>query len=267
MRNSSLAIIPKLVPTLVTQSVLGFPVHLPASDGVNSNGRLTQNAYLDWLTDRIERGESTHAVTLNAEMIVLAQRDREFAQVLLESDLSPPDGAGVVLALQLQGQTVDRCPGIELAEALLALAARNDWSTFILGGKPELLPKVLQYWRDRYPALRLDGHHGYFAADDEPSVIERLQAANPQLVYVGLGVPRQEYWIRGHRHQLPHATWLGVGGSLDIWSGAKARAPRWFRDYHLEWLYRLYQEPWRWRRMLALPEFAWQVLVRGVTSQ
>ena len=72
---------------------------------------------------------------------------------------------------------------------------------------------------------------------------------------MGLGVPRQEYWIRQHRHLCPHAIWIGVGGSFDIWSGVKTRAPRWLRENHLEWLYRLYQEPWRWRRMLALPQF------------
>ena len=79
---------------------------------------------------------------------------------------------------------------------------------------------------------------------------------------VGLGVPRQEFWIAQHRHLCPQATWIGVGGSFDIWAGIKSRAPVWLRDNHLEWLYRLYQEPWRWRRMMALPEFALKAIAQ-----
>ncbi|HEY9835334.1 MAG TPA: WecB/TagA/CpsF family glycosyltransferase, partial [Vampirovibrionales bacterium] len=73
----------------------------------------------------------------------------------------------------------------------------------------------------------------------------------------GLGVPRQEFWIRENRHLCPEAIWVGVGGSFDIWSGQKERAPVWLQRLQMEWAYRLYQEPWRWRRMLALPQFAW----------
>ena len=90
--------------------------------------------------------------------------------------------------------------------------------------------------------------------------MEKLQ---PKIIFVGLGVPRQEIWIREHRHLCPQATWIGVGGSFDIWAGVKLRAPGWLRDNNLEWLYRLYKEPWRWRRMLVLPQFAFKALVKG----
>jgi N-acetylglucosaminyldiphosphoundecaprenol N-acetyl-beta-D-mannosaminyltransferase len=84
---------------------------------------------------------------------------------------------------------------------------------------------------------------------------------------VGLGVPRQELWIAQHRYLCPQAIWIGVGGSFDIWSGTKNRAPAWLGKNNLEWLYRLYQEPWRWRRMLALPEFALKAFVYHFTAR
>ena len=91
--------------------------------------------------------------------------------------------------------------------------------------------------------------------------MQTLTQLQPQVIFVGLGVPRQELWIAEHRHLCPHSIWVGVGGSFDIWSGGKTRAPRWLANNNLEWLYRLYQEPWRWQRMLALPEFAFKSLI------
>ena len=104
-------------------------------------------------------------------------------------------------------------------------------------------------------------NHGFL---DEAAIAQQQQqlaAIQPEIILVGLGVPRQEYWIEQHRHLCPNALWIGVGGSFDIWSGTKDRAPEWFCKNNLEWLYRLYQEPWRWRRMLALPYFVWRSLL------
>ncbi|MBD0344706.1 MAG: WecB/TagA/CpsF family glycosyltransferase, partial [Coleofasciculus sp. Co-bin14] len=98
--------------------------------------------------------------------------------------------------------------------------------------------------------------HGYLSPEAEQELKDGLKQKQPRVIFVGLGVPRQEFWIAQNRHLCPEATWIGVGGSFDIWAGVKSRAPRWLGDNHLEWLYRLYQEPWRWRRMRALPQFA-----------
>jgi N-acetylglucosaminyldiphosphoundecaprenol N-acetyl-beta-D-mannosaminyltransferase len=108
---------------------------------------------------------------------------------------------------------------------------------------------------------------GYLSPETETAFCQALRDWQPGLILVGLGVPRQEYWIAEHRHLCPNAIWIGIGGSFDIWSGTKTRAPAWLRDNHLEWVYRLYQEPWRWRRMLALPRFAWKAVVERVFKQ
>jgi N-acetylglucosaminyldiphosphoundecaprenol N-acetyl-beta-D-mannosaminyltransferase len=110
-------------------------------------------------------------------------------------------------------------------------------------------------WREKIPNINLIVSDGFLDEKQQQQWSQTLQKVQPVLILVGLGIPRQEYWIRDHRQICPQAVWIGVGGSFDIWSGTKKRAPRLLRDNNLEWLYRLYQEPWRWRRMLVLPAF------------
>jgi N-acetylglucosaminyldiphosphoundecaprenol N-acetyl-beta-D-mannosaminyltransferase len=227
--------------------VLGFPVHL-GSD------------YVGWLLDRLTHRTGAHVVTLNAEMTMQARQDRQLADVIRQADLVIPDGAGIVLYLKARGKSVRRCPGIELAEALLQQAGEH--SVFFYGGAPGVAEDAAQTLRSRYPHLNLVGtQDGYLSPEEEPLFLERLRSLSPQIIYVGLGVPRQEHWIAAHRHEVPDAVWIGVGGSFDILGNRKERAPAWLGDNHLEWVYRLYQEPWRWRRMLALPKFAWQAFL------
>lgn len=238
-------------------SVLGLPVHL-------------SNSYLSWLNSRVQHGQGCHVVTLNAEMTMQAERNLPLASVIRQAELVIPDGAGIVLYLRLLGRRVKRCPGIELAESLLYEFGRSATSpsVFLFGGAPGVAEKAAEVWQQRAPGLTIAGvQNGYLSPEDEPLFHQTLKQVQPQLILVGLGVPRQEFWIAQHRHLCPNAVWIGVGGSFDIWSGLKTRAPRWLRENHLEWVYRLYQEPWRWRRMLALPKFAWRALIYRLTHR
>ncbi|MEL6488615.1 MAG: WecB/TagA/CpsF family glycosyltransferase [Cyanobacteria bacterium J06634_6] len=214
--------------------------------------------YVQWLNQRIEQHKGTHVITLNAEMCMQAQENEQLHRFIEGADLIAPDGSGIELFFRfLKRQSVQRYPGIELAADLLDSLWPNAKVAFY-GGKPEVVTAAADYWRKRSPNLNLViVQHGYAKGDDLDVFLQQLEAQQPDLVYVGLGVPRQEFWIAEHRHLCPHAVWIGVGGSYDIWSGTKERAPKWMRQVHLEWLYRLYQEPWRWRRMLALPHFVW----------
>ncbi len=226
-------------------AVMGHPVDLLRS-------------YPRWLTSRMKQQIGTHVITLNAEMTMQANQRPALAAALQQADLVIPDGAGVVLYLRLYGQKVRRCAGIELAEQMIRQAAQQEGKTvFFYGGKPDVLEKATLGWQQRLPTLKIVGaFDGYIPPDRESAVLAALEASQPSLILVGLGVPRQELWIAAHRHLCPQAIWIGVGGSFDIWSGTKDRAPAWLAENHLEWLYRLYQEPWRWKRMLALPQFA-----------
>lgn len=253
-------------PVFETSKILGFPVSIVRSTAAEAEAPVDSSCYMERLHEWMTTRRGAHIITFNAEMAMLGQRNSEFARVLRAADMLVPDGAGIVLALKLRGISAQKCAGIELAEALLSAAACEQQSVFVIGGKPDVFDTAIQHWRDRLPALNVAGHHGYLNAETETAVLEQIQQQQPQLILVGMGVPRQEFWIRDRRHLAPHALWIGVGGSLDVWSGTKNRAPLWLRDHYLEWLYRLYQEPWRWRRMLALPHFAWEVLLRGDKS-
>jgi N-acetylglucosaminyldiphosphoundecaprenol N-acetyl-beta-D-mannosaminyltransferase len=234
-------------------SVLDLPVHL-------------HDNYRGWLEQRLVQQQGTHVVTLNAEMAIQAQKNPQLASVVRNAEVVVPDGAGVVLYARSQGKKVDRCPGIELAESLIHVAAQQGWRIFLIGGGEGIAQSVAELWQSQFPGLAITGvHSGYFDRVQEEIILSELRTIQPDLILVGLGVPRQEFWIQSQRALCPHATWIGVGGSFDIWSGAKTRAPEWLRENHLEWVYRLYQEPWRWRRMLALPYFVWCVTLQSLS--
>lgn len=231
-----------------TAQVLGVPVHI-------------LDDYVGWLGQHRQQG--AHVVTLNAEMAMQAEQNPQLADLIRKAELVVPDGAGVVFYLQVRGRKIQRCPGIELAEALIKQLGQSesDASVFFYGGAPGITDAVARRWQAELPGLKVAGtENGYISSQEEQALCDRLQQLQPAVILVGLGVPRQEFWIAQHRHLCPEAIWIGVGGSFDIWSGTKLRAPGWLRDNNLEWSYRLYKEPWRWRRMLVLPQFAWRAI-------
>ncbi|MEN9228444.1 MAG: WecB/TagA/CpsF family glycosyltransferase [Gloeomargarita sp. GMQP_bins_120] len=216
--------------------------------------------YVQLLYRRLQQGQGTHVVTLNAEMVMQARRQPALKTVIQRAELVVPDGVGITLYLRLRGQGTYHAPGIDLVGQILSRLQGE--AVFFLGGAPGVAEKAVHYWQQRNPQLTIAGyHHGYFTPDEERAILDTLIQKQPRLILVAMGVPRQELWIAQHRSCCPQAVWVGVGGSFDIWAGLKKRAPRWVRRLYLEWAFRLYQEPWRWRRMLALPQFVWQVLL------
>ncbi|APB32857.1 glycosyl transferase, WecB/TagA/CpsF family [Gloeomargarita lithophora Alchichica-D10] len=235
-----------LIPPSVL-TIQGLPIHLLAD-------------YAQWLRERVEQGQGTQVVTLNAEMVMQAAQNPSLKAVIQQAELVVPDGVGVTWYLKLRRRGTYHAPGIDLVSQVLAHLQGK--AVFFLGGAPEVGERAAQYWRQRNPNLVMAGvRHGYFSPAEEAEIVAQLQRQQPRLILVALGVPRQEIWIQKHRHICPQSVWVGVGGSLDIWAGVKVRAPLWMRRLYLEWAFRLYQEPWRWRRMLALPQFAGRVLL------
>jgi N-acetylglucosaminyldiphosphoundecaprenol N-acetyl-beta-D-mannosaminyltransferase len=233
-----------------TFPILGLNVHL-------------LDNYRDWLLARLNQGISTHVVTLNAEMSIMAESNPALNQAIKTADLVIPDGAGIIMYMRLRGLKHQRCPGIELAASLIEQTAQSPHpgSLCFFGGTAETIEKAAQAWQTKFPQLLILTQHGYISEDEEKEWKKTLQEKQPQIILVGIGVPRQELWIQENRALCPNAIWIGVGGSFDIWAGTKVRAPEWLRNNHLEWSYRLYQEPWRWRRMLSLPKFFWRSLL------
>ena len=206
--------------------------------------------------------ERRHVVTVNPEFCVQALRNAEFKRVLNQADLSLPDGVGLVWAAKLLGKPLrGRVPGVDIVENLAGLAAVRRYRLFFLGAAPGVAEAAARVLERRYPGLEVAGCYGGSPQPEEDDeTVATVNAARPHFLFVAYGAPQQDLWIVRNRSRLQVPVAMGVGGSFDYISGRVSRAPAWMRNLGLEWLYRLVREPWRWRRMLRLPYFAWRVI-------
>ena len=209
-----------------------------------------------------DRGRPHMVVTANSEMIVAANYDPLLLHIMERADLVVPDGIGVVWAARLLGCPVpQRVPGVDLMKALLSEAEVKEWKVFLLGAAPGVAEKAAEAILAEFPALRIVGcHHGFFGKEDETTLIQDLRESDADILFAALGVPRQEKWAAAHLGTIGIPVSMGVGGSFNIWAGIDKRAPQWMQRIGLEWLYRFARQPQRWRRMGALPHFAFAVL-------
>lgn len=204
-----------------------------------------------------------HWVTANPEILMLAQENQTFAALLKQADCLLPDGIGVVVAMRLHGVPVQRLPGIELAEACLAHCAVHRLPVALIGASPDTHAAMLAAVKQRWPSLNISfQHHGYFTDGIEAdSLAQRCALTRPALVLVALGMPRQDAWIAQYRNLFHNSLLMGVGGSFDVWSGQKQRAPKVFCALGIEWVWRVASEPWRLKRIFpTLPLFLWRAL-------
>ncbi|MDE0197758.1 MAG: WecB/TagA/CpsF family glycosyltransferase [Caldilineaceae bacterium] len=202
--------------------------------------------------------------TVNPEFIMTARRHPTFAQVLAAADLCTPDGVGVLWAARRAGVRLnERVTGSDGIHHICERAAAQGWRVFFLGAAPGIAERAAAELARLYPGLSVAGTHAGSPADtDWPVIRQRLTAAHADLLFVAYGHPRQDIWIHQHREELPVAVALGIGGAFDFVAGTAPRAPLWLRRLGLEWLYRLARQPWRLRRMAALPLFALLVLLQ-----
>ncbi|MDK2896412.1 MAG: N-acetylglucosaminyldiphosphoundecaprenol N-acetyl-beta-D-mannosaminyltransferase [Candidatus Atribacteria bacterium] len=215
---------------------------------------------LNRVEEAIRFKRQLHLVTLNPEMVARQSWDQQFREVLQGAELLVPDGVGVVWAARLLGKRIPaRISGVDLAEALFSEGSRQGWRVFLLGGSELVVERAYQEIKKRFPLLSIVGfHHGYFS--EEKTVVEVINSQKPDIVLVGMGCPRQEFWIARFREQFAASVFVGVGGSFDVWSGLKPRAPRLIQKMGLEWLYRVAREPSRLRRIIpSFGRFGWIV--------
>ena len=207
--------------------------------------------------------------TVNPEFIIDARSDAAFAAVLRRADLRAPDGVGVLWAAQILGSPIsERVTGSDGIYRIAERAARRQWRVFFLGAAPGVALRTAERLRALYPGLLVAG--AYDGSPDEAGwaqVVPWLRAAQPDILFVAYGHPKQDFWIDRHRAALPAAVALGVGGAFDFVAGVTVRAPRWVRRLGLEWLHRLIRQPWRWRRMSKLPRFVLLVLRQKYLGQ
>jgi N-acetylglucosaminyldiphosphoundecaprenol N-acetyl-beta-D-mannosaminyltransferase len=232
--------------------ILGVPVD-----------RVTMAGALQRVEGMMAEAGVHQVATVNPEFVMAAQADEPFRQVLQAAELCLADGIGLVWAARRLGQPVpERVPGSAFVYHLAGLAAEKGWRLFLLGAGPGVAAEAAAVFQRRYPGLVIAGTYaGSPEAAENEAIVQRINESGAELLYVAYGAPKQDKWISRNRQTLATVrVAMGVGGALDFVSGRAVRAPGWVQRLGLEWLHRLYREPWRWRRMLALPRFVWAVL-------
>ena len=207
-----------------------------------------------YINERRRNGLKTAVFTPNVEMLSLSAKDENLKALLKRGDLLLPDGIGVYLAARLSGcHPKERTNGIDLAERLMR-ARCNEMTLFLIGAKPGIAKRAAIELQHKCPSLRIVGtHHGYFSETDSGDVIKMIDRSGANTLFVCLGFPRQEKWIAENMPKLKSVDLaIGLGGSLDVWSGSVRRAPKLFRACGLEWLWRIIIEPRRIARILNL---------------
>ncbi|MBQ2644870.1 WecB/TagA/CpsF family glycosyltransferase [bacterium] len=207
--------------------------------------------------------KSTQTVTINPEMIALANENVVFSEILKNADLVIPDGVGIKIALKIQGIIQEQIPGIEFAKRLIEYCAKHSLPIALIGAKEEIVQNAAKNLKTEYTNLNVAYiRNGYFSENDERTIIDELKNVNPKLVLVALGVPKQEIFINKYKNEFFHTMFVGVGGSFDVWSGQVKRAPLLFRKIGCEWLWRLIKDPSRFNRMFpTLPLFLFKVII------
>ncbi|MBB3909113.1 WecB/TagA/CpsF family glycosyltransferase [Anoxybacteroides rupiense] len=207
------------------------------------------------LLDDINHNRKSFIVAINPEKIMKAQEDMELRDLLNKATYQIPDGIGVILASMMKGGKIrSRVTGIDMMMRLCKEAALHGKKVFLYGAKPGVADEAKKKLEERFPGIQIVGTmHGY--EKDENVIVNAINASNPDILFVALGSPAQEYWIVKHMDSLAPKVYQGVGGSFDVVSGRLKRAPLLFQKLGMEWFYRLVKEPWRWKRQLVLPKF------------
>jgi N-acetylglucosaminyldiphosphoundecaprenol N-acetyl-beta-D-mannosaminyltransferase len=211
-----------------------------------------------------------HVFFTNVHSIHLARRDQDFMRLINGADLALPDGIGLKIAGRLFGNPIlENLNGTDLTPKFLGIAESEGLTVYLLGGLPEVVEGCYRWLSKAYPKLRIVGfRHGHFLPEEEKAIIEEINAAQPHILLVALGSPRQERWIARNSQYLKAGVCMGVGGLFDFLSGSKSRAPRWMRRLGIEWVYRFIQDPkTKWDRVfIEIPTFLALIAAKQLMS-
>lgn len=229
---------------------------------------LTLGQTLEKLEGYLESARKHYIVTPNPEMVVMSQRDLEFQKILNVADIAIPDGFGLIWAAKILGLDLScRVAGTDLVEKVCQKSAAKGFSIFFLGAEKGVAERAKKRLEAKYPGVKivgtLSGNPGP-AADYQTQTIVN-QYGQIDFLMVAFGAPNQEKWIQRNLGKLKAKIAIGVGGALDYLSGDKKRAPLWIRKMGFEWFFRLLSEPWRFKRQLRLPYFAFLVLKEKIS--
>lgn len=209
---------------------------------------------------RLMNQEKTFVVTANPEIVEYANEHQDYKDIIISADYITPDGVGLIMASKWLNQPLqERITGFDLMNELFRVADEKALKVYLLGAEENVIEAAALKVKELYPGLELVGYnHGYIDIKDDtlPKSIAELE---PDIILTALGFPRQEKWVSRHYALFNKGLFMGVGGSFDVLAGKVNRAPVFWQKMRLEWLYRLIQQPSRWKRMLALPRFVLKV--------
>ncbi|MBH5320599.1 WecB/TagA/CpsF family glycosyltransferase [Paenibacillus sp. GSMTC-2017] len=223
--------------------------------------KLSMDETVQYITTAIEEGKQTHVITANPIMVMEALNNPEFANVMKKADMIVPDGAGVVWAANYAGEPVaERVTGFDLLHRLMEQGEKHKWTAYLLGTSQEIIEAAAEKLQLQYPLVRIVGcRNGFFGPNEDEEIVEEINSLRPHLLFIARGMEK-EAWTIQYKERLGASFMMGVGGTFDIISGNLKRAPIVFQKLRLEWLYRLAQEPKRFKRMLSLPKFVVKVV-------
>lgn len=232
-------------------SIFGVPI-----------SKLGMSETVQMLAEAVESGRPHQIITANPIMVMMALEQPSYMAMMKRAEIIVPDGAGVVWASGYVGNPVkEKVAGIELVHELAKMAEHTGWRMYLVGASGEVVAAAAEKLKEKYPRLQLVGYRdGFFGENQDRDVIREIREAKPDILLVGRSADKQEPWIDRYKEELNVPIIMGVGGSFDVISGKLKRAPNFWIKLRLEWFYRLMQEPWRYKRMLVLPKFAWKVI-------
>lgn len=202
--------------------------------------------------------------TPNSEIVQLCIDQNEYYDVMNAAELIIPDGIGVIKAAKILGTPLKKgkVAGIDLFERIVEISQDKGAGLFFLGGKPGVAESAVEKLKAKYPRIKVSGiRDGYFKDEETDLLINEINESGADMLFVCLGVPKQECFMHKNRERLHVKLMGGFGGSLDVFAGNVKRAPKIFIKLGLEWFYRLIKEPHRIGRMMKLPKFLFGTII------
>ena len=212
----------------------------------------------------VDSGAFAHLIGVNADKVLQMRDDPEMDAIVRRCEIVNADGASMVMAANRLGVPVpERVAGIDLMDELCALAELHGYRVFLLGAKREVVERTRDALIADYPRLDIVGiRDGYFGEEEFDEVAEEVSASGAQVTFVGITSPKKERLIERFRELDLKGVYVGVGGSFDVVSGAIPRAPKWMQQVHLEWLFRMMQEPGRLAKRYIVGNARFMALLR-----
>jgi N-acetylglucosaminyldiphosphoundecaprenol N-acetyl-beta-D-mannosaminyltransferase len=219
---------------------------------------LTMEETLGRIEGFIDSGRPHQHVVVNVDKLVKARNDAELRRIINECALINADGMPVVWASRLLGKPLkERVAGVDLFESLMKRSADKGWRVFLLGAREEIVAQVKALYMAKYPGLTIAGYrNGYWQPEEEVAVVDQIQAARADILFVAISSPKKEQFLGRYQTQMKVPFAMGVGGTFDVAAGKVKRAPVWMQRVGFEWFYRFLQEPRRMFRRYFIEDMA-----------